>query len=932
MIDSAHRNRAVLLLLTLSLLFVLIIAELQFSYYPQSGRKILSISIELKGVWQDQIETLITNPLESNLLRMNHVKKMISRSEDEQSQITLFLDDDANLGKCYLELREILDRMDFPERTQKPRISKNDNNALPVFILQTEYGLTEEKVESLFKQVKGVGQIDVSVVPKKDVNIQVKQDMLHSINLTTGEMAQILNRENLPGCLEIQGQKLLLLDFRYSSIDDFYKQQITRGMCMGDISEIVLSDAIQPIQSRVNGEEKPMVWIKESGDANTISLCRQLRSIRTQLGRTQILYDKGMLIEQALKEILQILIFSLISVMGITFLLLGDIKSSIILCLNIPFSLSGTLALFRIFGWEIDVLVLAGLALSTGLIIDSGVIYLERGRSRSFRPIIFSLISTLLVFTSFLFAPYEVKIQNSGLIGALCFSLILSVFYILIIMNGILQIKNPGRKQSRRKLLEGLFIPLFNFRYISCIALFILFIICILSIQNITVTQEFPLPDPSLHFSIEYPAGVGKNKIIEELSFFEEELSHLNDAEFYTSSYRDEKANFHIRLKDERQRNDLIQKIRRTLSGIEGFLYFQSRDNGAESVISLEGYDRSVLYAMASDLAKSFHLITGNPVIQHYKKQPSLVLLTPKIERFEAGSLSPGQLASILDLHLNRPVLGKWFPPGLKQMDQRVYDVHIFDPDDKEMSLQDLKRFRVPNNTVEPLISFTDFSDEKAYGVIYHENGLRSLSFSLLHRADAQTGQLKNLSQTIQQVLNQNPLPEGIKMKWGENERAQQHYIRGLFKSLFISLMLLLLLLFFLYESFFLPLYLFSQILLCHLVSLAALKISGMPLSSPVFFSLILNTGLLINNGLVIFGDYSKKKPSYTEVIERIKLCSPTLVIAGLTTLAGLIPLFFRPYESGGMLPALSLTVSSGLLFSLILQLVSIPLFFNQKD
>jgi multidrug efflux pump subunit AcrB len=125
--------------------------------------------------------------------------------------------------------------------------------------------------------------------------------------------------------------------------------------------------------------------------------------------------------------------------------------------------------------------------------------------------------------------------------------------------------------------------------------------------------------------------------------------------------------------------------------------------------------------------------------------------------------------------------------------------------------------------------------------------------------------------------------------------------------------------------------YLFLQILFCHLFSLAILKMAGFPLSSPVFFALILNTGLLINNGLVIFGDYSKGKPSYSEVIHSVKNCGVSLFTAAVTTLGGLIPLLFRSSGSGGMLPALSLTVSSGILFSLFLQLITIPMVFHKS-
>jgi len=925
MINPILRNRAIFLFLSLVLLFLFCMRGMQFSYYPQRGRKVLSIRIELKGAWQDQIENLITNPLEEELLGMEGIGKMVSRSEDEKAVITLFLDDSADLDQSYLQLREILDRTSFPERTQKPQISKNDSNDLPVFILQMENPLSEEEVKSLLKQINGVGQVDISGIPKEDVFIPLDLDDLHSLNLSVQGIAGVIGRANVMGSIPVKqkGQTILLLDFRYSGLEDFTKQQLTDGLPIESLGKAVLVNTEQKSLSRVNGKDAVIAWIKESGDANTISLCRNLRKIRGELGETHIIYDKGILIEEALKGILKVLLLSLLSVIMLTLLILGSLKTSLLLCLNIPFSLCGTLALFRILGWNVDILVLAGLALATGMIIDSGVIYMEAGRKAGTRPILFSLLSTLLVFSSFLFASFEVKIQSAGLIRSLCISLSLSVFYILVLMHGFIQKQEPEAQTGGQNWVDSGFSLLHRFRYVSALFITLAIILSLFFISGLKMTREFQLPDPSLRFSLEYPAGTNLHQIEKEMKPFEKELLNWGESDFFTSEYREEKASFHIRLKEEKEREALRKRVIRTLGGSRGFLHFQDPGSTEGETVRLRAQDRTLLYETAENLASEIQRKTGKAVVLHYKKQPPLIVMIPRRETLNMIHLSPRDIVRVLENQLDRPVLGKWFPPAGSGFSQKVFDLRIADPLFSEKSWNDLKNTPIGPSVAETISTLSDFRDEVNYGSVYHEEGLRSVSFSLVESAP---------SPMIKKELGQYPLPENVRVDYGEESRERLQFRQGLMKSLVISMILLFLLLLFLYETLFLPLYLFSQILICHIFSLALLRIFGFPLSTPVFFALILNTGLLINNGLVIFGKYSGEKPGFAEVVLSVKNCALSLITAAVTTLGGLIPLLFKSSGSGGMLPALSLIVSSGILSSLILQMVMIPMVFKKDQ
>lgn len=87
---SLHPKRKLFLLITLMLLSLIFSRSIDLGYLPESGMKAISVQIEYKGVFQEQIERLITSPLENELQSIPGIKRISSVCEQESATITIF--------------------------------------------------------------------------------------------------------------------------------------------------------------------------------------------------------------------------------------------------------------------------------------------------------------------------------------------------------------------------------------------------------------------------------------------------------------------------------------------------------------------------------------------------------------------------------------------------------------------------------------------------------------------------------------------------------------------------------------------------------------------------------------------------------------------------------------------------------------------------
>ena len=174
--------------------------------YPQ-----LTVATDYPNVGPEEIETIITQPVENTIASVPGVERVRSSSEEGESRVRLEFAQGVNVDVAANDVRAALDRIrdELPPEIDSPRIWKFDPDNFPVVIvgaysqrnLQELTQILEREVTRRFEQIPGVGSIDIWGGVHKQIHVNLDMETLMASGLSSAQVQQAIAAENatLPG-------------------------------------------------------------------------------------------------------------------------------------------------------------------------------------------------------------------------------------------------------------------------------------------------------------------------------------------------------------------------------------------------------------------------------------------------------------------------------------------------------------------------------------------------------------------------------------------------------------------------------------------------------------------------------------------------------------------------------------------------------------
>jgi HAE1 family hydrophobic/amphiphilic exporter-1 len=171
----------------------------------------LSVNVTYPNVGPEEMETIVTDPLENALSGIPNLERMTSFSQEGRSRVSLEFGRQVSLDEAANDVRSALDRLrdDFPLEAEAPTIWKFDPDAQDIVTLavtssrdlSTTTRLLEEEIARRFEQIPGVGAITVAGGVYREIQVQLARDRLKAAGLAGNDVRDALTRENvqLPG-------------------------------------------------------------------------------------------------------------------------------------------------------------------------------------------------------------------------------------------------------------------------------------------------------------------------------------------------------------------------------------------------------------------------------------------------------------------------------------------------------------------------------------------------------------------------------------------------------------------------------------------------------------------------------------------------------------------------------------------------------------
>jgi len=370
---------------------------------PETEQPVLVVSTKFPGAAPEEVEGEVTNRFEENISGVSNMLYSLSFSPYGQSFVVIFYKPGANLDLAAAELQRNLDRVtDLPTQVQKSQIFKaSDRVSLPVyqFALTGEVDIVtmstwaDKDIAPRIKRIPGVGDCQFDGNRNREMRITFDRERLKARRLTVEDIKQFVDRTNLnqSGGYFVEGTREFTVRTvgELLSAESFRKVIISRpGQPIVYLSDVaVVEDKYERPDSycRINGVPGLIFSVFNQVGANlvqTIDLVdMELKRLEKEYGplgaKFQKIYDQSNYIRDAVQIVKHSLIEAIILVLLVLFAFLKNWRSIFIVATSIPVSVIGTFIGMYLFGYSINVLSLAGLALSIGMIVDDAIVVLE---------------------------------------------------------------------------------------------------------------------------------------------------------------------------------------------------------------------------------------------------------------------------------------------------------------------------------------------------------------------------------------------------------------------------------------------------------------------------------------------------------------------------------------------------------------------------
>jgi multidrug efflux pump len=445
LIDGAIKRRKVVLGVTLIAALFGLFAYLNMprESEPDIDLPYISVIVPYPGVSPEDSERLLVKPLELELQTMEGIESMNGVARQGAAIVTLEFEADFDKDKALEDVRAKVDlaRGKFPPDAEEPIIQEANFSGEPIIGIVVSGSAPERELHRITTALKerlegteGVLEVDMAGSREEVLEVLIDPLRMEAYNVTTSEIAQVIGRNNqlVPaGNLRSgPGQFAVKVPGVVEKPDDILalpiKKSGDRLVTMGDIGEVRRTFKEASSISRFNGQPAFILEVSKRGGANILETVKTVRSVtETEAKRwpstvkLDYLYDESDFIGRTLVVLESGLIMASLLVMMIIIASLG-IRQGLMVGVSIPICFLLAFLLMTGMGVTLNMMVMFGLVLAVGILVDGGIVVVEyadrrmaeglpkteaftAAGKRMFWPVANGTLTTLCAFVPFMF-------------------------------------------------------------------------------------------------------------------------------------------------------------------------------------------------------------------------------------------------------------------------------------------------------------------------------------------------------------------------------------------------------------------------------------------------------------------------------------------------------------------------------------------------
>ncbi len=560
----ALKRRSTVLVL---LLLCVITGVFSFLVLPRESNPDITIpyvfvTTNYEGVAPEDMEKLITLPLERKLKGLSDVEEIRSTSSEGKSQVAIKFLPSIDIDDALQKVRDKVDqaKQDLPAALpDDPIISEMNFSDFPVLqvVVSGPFSLKRLKVfaedlQDVIEAVPGVLKADVVGGLEREIHVEFDLDRVRAYNVPFSTLVGAVRdaNVNMPGgSMEIGENKYMVRvpeDYKHPaeifSIVAFVRDG--KPVYLRDVATI--RDHYKDPQSisRLNGHPSVTLLVKKRSGENIVRVVEDVKAVVADLQQSlpptlniSMTADQSEDVNLLVADLENNILTGLVLVLLVIFLFIGG-RSALFVALSIPLSMFITFTVLYFSGITLNMVVLFSMILALGMLVDNGIViveniyrHMQEGKTRMQAsreavdqvawPVITSTLTTLSAFFPMLFWPGIMGEFMSFLPITLIIGLTASLFVALVInpvLSSLFQTAKPGSFGSEdvedklpviKRIYKGMLLFALRFRLLVVVLALGVLVFSVFAYGKWGAGMEFlPDTDPKRAYAnIKSPVG-----------------------------------------------------------------------------------------------------------------------------------------------------------------------------------------------------------------------------------------------------------------------------------------------------------------------------------------------------------------------------------------------------------------------------------------
>jgi multidrug efflux pump subunit AcrB len=374
--------------------------------FPEIIETKIYISTPYPGNTAEDIERLITDPLEDELKNISNVVEIISTSQEDYSIITVEFDEEITVEAAKQKVKDEVDgekaSEDWPTfngaKVEPNVFDLNFSEEVPIMNINFTGDYPVEKLkeyaEYLQDEIENLPEVkkaDIRGAQQKEVEVAVDVYKMMAAKVSFDDVMQTIGNGNMTmsaGNLKIGGQRRTIRILgeieNPVQLNDFVVKSENGAVYLKDIATVHFDEKDKTTYAREFGESVVMLDVKKRAGQNSISASDQIKEIvKTTRANyfppdlhISIANDSSTRTLNQVDDLVNNIIFGIILVVGVLMFFLG-FRNALFVGFAIPMSMFMSFMILSWLGYTLNTMILFGMIMGLGMLVDNGIVVVE---------------------------------------------------------------------------------------------------------------------------------------------------------------------------------------------------------------------------------------------------------------------------------------------------------------------------------------------------------------------------------------------------------------------------------------------------------------------------------------------------------------------------------------------------------------------------